>query len=110
VADISELVDDLLLDGMVDIGDIAAVAGTTARSVSRWREGVSPRRSAEERLLELNAVVELLRHVLGNKPGRLWMKSPNPDLDYEKPLELIERGEYRRVVGAVLAMAEGVTD
>jgi hypothetical protein len=110
VADVSGLVDDLLLDGIVDIADIAAVADTTARSVSRWRGGVSPRRSAEERLLELNAVVELLRQVLRDEPRRLWMKSPNPDLDYEKPLELIERGEYRRVVGAVLAMAEGVTD
>jgi len=35
--------------------------------------------------------------------------SLNPELDYEKPLDLIERGEYRRVIGTILAMAEGVT-
>jgi len=33
----------------------------------------------------------------------------HPDLGYEKPLDLIERGEYRRVIGAILALAEGVT-
>ncbi len=110
MATVSRLVDDLLLHGIVDSPDIAAVTGTSGRSVSRWREGVSPRRSAEGRLLELNAVVELLCGVLRDQPARLWMRSPNPDLDYEKPLEIIQRGEYRRVVGAVLAMAEGVTD
>ncbi|MGH2928379.1 MAG: hypothetical protein ACRDL8_09265 [Solirubrobacteraceae bacterium] len=37
------------------------------------------------------------------------MRSPNPDLDWRKPLELIADGEYRQVIAAVLAMAEGVT-
>lgn len=34
---------------------------------------------------------------------------PVPALDYDKPIELIERGEYRRVIGAILALTEGVT-
>jgi hypothetical protein len=103
------LVDDLLLDDIVDTPDVAKVTGATQRSVTRWLEGASPRRPAEERLLELKAVVDLLRRVLREDPAHLWMRSPNPDLDYEKPLDLIERGDYRRVIGAILAMAEGVT-
>ena len=39
----------------------------------------------------------------------MWIRSPNPDLGYEKPLDLITEGQYRRVIGAILAMAEGVT-
>jgi hypothetical protein len=50
-----------------------------------------------------------LRRVLREEPARLWIRSPNADLDYEKPLDLIERGEYRRVIGVILALAEGVT-
>lgn len=103
------LIDDLLLDEIVDQPDVARVTGTTARSVARWLEGVEPRRQAEERLLELKAVVDLLKQVLRDEPARLWIRSPNPDLGYEKPIDLIAQAQYRRVIGAILAMAEGVT-
>lgn len=103
------VVDGLLIDDILDSPDVAQVTGATPRSVSRWREGASPRRPAEERLLEMKAVIDLLRRVLREEPARLWIRSPQPDLDYEKPLDLIERGEYRRVIGVVLTLAEGVT-
>ncbi|MDQ3783125.1 MAG: DUF2384 domain-containing protein [Actinomycetota bacterium] len=103
------LVDELLTHDIVDSNDVARVTGTTVRSVSRWIEGASPRRPAEERLLELKSVLDLLRRVLREGPARLWLRSPNPELDYQKPLDLIQRGEYRRVIGSILAMAEGVT-
>ena len=103
------VVDGLLDDDIVGSPDVARVTGATPRSVSRWLEGASPRRRAEERLLELKAVVDLLRRVLREEPAHLWIRSPNPDLDYDKPLDLIGRGEYRRVIGAILALAEGVT-
>lgn len=109
VAGMAALVDQLIVDDIVDSPDVARVTGATSRSVTRWLEGASPRRPAEERLLELKAVVDVLRRVLRDEPARLWIRSPNPDLDYEKPLDLIERGEYRRVIGAILALAEGVT-
>jgi uncharacterized protein (DUF2384 family) len=109
VSSIAALVDQLLIDDIVDSPDVARVTGATARSVSRWQKGASPRRPAEERLLELKTVIDLLRRVLREEPARLWIRSPNPDLDYQKPLDLIERGEYRRVIGAILALAEGVT-
>lgn len=46
-----------------------------------------------------------LRAVLRDEPARLWLRSPNPDLDWRKPLELVAEGEYRRVIGAVLGPA-----
>lgn len=54
-------------------------------------------------------MTDQLRSVLRDEPARLWLRGPNPDLDWQKPLELISKGEYRRVVGAILAMAEGAT-
>jgi uncharacterized protein (DUF2384 family) len=60
-------------------------------------------------LLELKAVVDQLRRVLRDEPARLWLRSPNPSLDWRKPLDLVTESEYRRVIGAALAMAEGVT-
>ena len=103
------LVDDLMVDHIVNASDIAGVTGSKARTVTRWRQGASPRRVAEERLLELKAVVDLLRRALRDEPARLWIRSPDPDLSYEKPLDLIERGEYRKVIGVILSITEGVT-
>lgn len=105
-----EVLHEVLSDDTIDASDVARVLGTTTRSVARWQLAeVSPRRQSEERLLELKAVVDLARRYLRPEPARLWLRSPNPDLGYEKPLELIRRGDYRRVIGALLAMAEGVT-
>ena len=104
------VLDELIGTHVVDPADLAQITGTTARSVSRWTAAkATPRRAAEDRLLELKAVVDQLGTVLRDEAGRLWLRSPNPDLDWRKPLELIAEGEYRRVIGAVLAMAEGVT-
>src|ERR1700722_6489480 len=106
----SGFLDDLIDNHVIDAGDLAQITGTTSRSVSRWTAAKAmPRRDAEDRLLELKAVVDQIRIVLRDETARLWLRSPNPDLDWRKPLELIAEGEYRFVIGAVLAMAEGVT-
>lgn len=104
------VLDELIASGVVGTGDVAQITGTTARSVNRWTTAKSaPRREAEDRLLELKAVVDTLRTVLREEPARLWLRSPNPELDWRKPLDLVADGDYRRVIGAILAMAEGVT-
>jgi uncharacterized protein (DUF2384 family) len=110
VVAVRTVLDELLADEILDAPDVARVLGTSPRTIARWQSAsVAPRRESEERLLELKAVVDLLRSVLREEPARLWIRSPNPELDYEKPIELVQRGEYRRVIGAILAMAEGVT-
>ena len=104
------VLDELIDTHVVDASDVAQITGSTQRSVSRWTAAKAmPRRDAEDRLLELKAVVNRLMSVLRDEPARLWLRSPNPDLDWRKPLELVAEGQYRRVIAAVLAMAEGVT-
>jgi putative toxin-antitoxin system antitoxin component (TIGR02293 family) len=110
VSTVAVLLDDMLSSEIVDAPDVARVLGTSPRSVARWSaDGVMPRRENEERLLELKAVVDVLRDVMRDEPARLWLRSPIPALDYHKPIDLIEQGEYRRVIGAILSLAEGVT-
>lgn len=103
-------VSDVFADDIVDTLDVARILGTTSRSVTRWRSGdAAPRRENEERLLELDAVLDLVRQVFPSGSARRWMRTPVPALDYDKPLDLIARGEWRRVVDVLLATAEGVT-
>lgn len=104
------VVADILGLDLVDTADIARVAQTTPRSVARWQAGeVEPRRGAEDRLLELKAVLELARQYLPEHTARRWLRTPVPDLDFEKPIDLIADGDWRRVVDTLLAFAEGVT-
>jgi putative toxin-antitoxin system antitoxin component (TIGR02293 family) len=89
--------------------DIARVIGTNPRTVSRWiSEEVEPRRDARERLLELIAVLERLSAILRPSSAHDWLFMPNPELDNYKPVDLLERGEFRAVLGAIDTLAEGV--
>ena len=41
--------------------------------------------------------------------ARFWLRSPNPDLGYEKPLDRVAAGDCQRVIDLLIALAEGVT-
>lgn len=107
---VTAVLDELLTGEVVDTADVARALGTAPRSVTRWTTAqTSPRRDSEERLLELKAVVDLLRTVMREDAARLWLRSPNADLEWRKPLDVIAEGDYRSVIGVILAIAEGVT-
>ncbi len=94
----------------MDTADLARVSATHPRSVVRWlTQETKPRRQAEERLLELRAVVNLARTVMQDDAARFWMRSPNRDLEYKKPLDLVATGQYERVIDLLLALSEGIT-
>lgn len=97
--------------GQIDLdqADLARMLETNPRTVSRWlsRE-TSPRPDARERLLELIAVLEQLSGVLRPQPAHDWLFTPNPSLAHHKPVDLLRTGEFRQVLGAIDAMAEGV--
>jgi putative toxin-antitoxin system antitoxin component (TIGR02293 family) len=107
---LTSLLDHLYEGDVVDTADLARVSGTTRRSLARWKaQGAVPRREAEARLLELSAVVDLARRVMNDDAARFWMRSPNSDLGYRKPLDVVGAGDYQRVIDLLLALAEGVT-
>ena len=102
---LGELAEQLRLDQ----ADVARVLGTNPRTVARWlHEEAQPRRQTRDRLLEFIAVLEQLSAVVQPQAAHDWLFKPNPVLGHEKPADLIRRGEYRRVLGAIDALAEGV--
>ena len=93
----------------LDSSDLARVLETNPRTVSRWlKKESSPRRDARERLLEVVTVLERLSTTLKAEAAHDWLFTPNPAFDYHKPVDLLREGEFRRVLGAIDAMAEGV--
>jgi putative toxin-antitoxin system antitoxin component (TIGR02293 family) len=92
-----------------DQSDLARVLDTNPRTVARWlHRQASPRPDSRERVLELLAVLDQLSGVLQAHAAHDWLFSPNPMLDHYKPVDLLREGEYRRVLGAIDAMGEGV--
>lgn len=111
MAVINELVGELCDSTMVGTSGVARVCGVDPHSVHRWRVGdATPRRRAEERILELRSVVDLLNSVMASDAARMWLHAPNSTLGYEKPIDLVTSGEYRQVTGCLLAIAEGVIE
>jgi len=94
----------------LDQGDIAYLVGANPRTVARWLAdgGSTPRTEIRRRALEVIAVLEQLSGVLTPQAGHDWLFSPNPMLGHEKPIDLLAEGEWRRVLGMVSALAEGV--
>ena len=93
----------------LDQADLARVLATDPRTIARWlHREASPRPDSRERVLELIAVLEQLSGVLRAQAAHDWLFSPNQLLDHYKPVDLLRDGEYRRVLGAIDAIAEGV--
>lgn len=93
----------------LDSSDLARVLETNPRTVARWlKKEAAPRHEARERLLEVVAVLERLSTTLTAEAAHDWLFTPNPSFDYHKPVDLLRSGDFRRVLGAIDAMAEGV--
>lgn len=93
----------------LDQGDLARVLDANPRTVARWIHGqASPRPDSRERVLEVLAVLDQLSGILRAQAAHDWLFSPNRMLDHYKPVDLLRDGEYRQVLGAIDAMAEGV--
>jgi transcriptional regulator with XRE-family HTH domain len=77
---------------------IAEATGAKPSTVRGWLAGRSePTGLRAQRLIELAEMVRRLRRVLRADSIALWLQRPVLALDDAKPIELIARGEYRRV-------------
>jgi hypothetical protein len=96
--------------GHLSDADIARATGAAVSTARAWLGGTrSPSGERAERLVELSALVERLTRVMDPSYIAVWLRKPVPALDDDKPLEVIARGEYRRVAKLVSALEESPT-
>jgi uncharacterized protein (DUF2384 family) len=77
---------------------VAAATGAKPGTGRGWLSGRSePSGASAERLIELAEMIKRLALVLRPESIPVWLQRPILALDDEKPIELIARGEYRRV-------------
>jgi transcriptional regulator with XRE-family HTH domain len=84
---------------------IARATGAAPSTVRSWLSGRSaPTGERAERVAELSALVSRLTRVVDADYIPVWMTKPVEALDDEKPIDLLARGEYRRVAAVVRAL------
>lgn len=102
---VSELISTLHLT-QDEVGEIVDASG---RSVARWASGdVVPQRPNRQRLIELAYVAEAVKHVIPADQANLWIFTPNRLLDHATPADRIRHGDYKAVLDAIDAIADGV--
>lgn len=108
----SDLIDRLAeaLDrGCVDRAQVARVLRVSPRTVSRWlQHRGAPRRDPRERLAGLLTVLAYLLKTLKPRAAYEWLSTRNPLLSSEKPVDLLQEGRHREVLGALDQLGEGV--
>lgn len=78
--------------------DIARATGAARSTTRAWLNGTrAPTGARAERLIELTALVERLERLMEPDYIAIWLRKPVPALGDRKPLDLIGRGQYRRV-------------
>lgn len=89
--------------------DIAQMMDRTAETVSRWNKGRAyPHGRNETFLMELAYIVECLSDFYTPAEAREFFLSPQRLLDGEKPAELLQRGEIKRVMNLVKQIRDSV--
>jgi hypothetical protein len=77
---------------------IARGTGAARSTVRDWlARRSSPTGIRAERIGELSAIVDRLPRVMRPEYIPVWLAKPIEALDDDKPIDLIARGEYRRV-------------
>jgi uncharacterized protein (DUF2384 family) len=93
----------------IDTAGVARILDRDPKTVGRWlREQAVPRWDAKEQLLALEVVLDRLADVVPSNAAQEWLFTPVPVLDYERPVDLVRSGHYRRVLALLDAISEGV--
>lgn len=91
-------------------GELSAALGASARSIERWRDGLThPQREARGRLA---ALIALDRHLLETfdspEAARTWLRVSHPYVGGLTPVEVLRAGRPDRVEAALEALESGV--
>ena len=94
--------------GALDAADQYLIDLEAIRHVLRDLLQEQPPQGVRKEPREVIALLEQLSGVLTPQAGHDWLFSPNPMLGHEKPVDLLAEGEWRRVLGMISALGDGV--
>lgn len=87
--------------------ELADVLGVDRAQPSRWRAGQAPDPHNRERIVAVDAVVELLGTYLSARSIPKWLNGVNAHLGNRRPLEVLRSGHLSEVIAAIEAEKSG---
>lgn len=103
----ARIVEDLR-ETALTAAEVASIAGVKERQVQHWVAGTHrPTGAKRDRLLELAYIVDRLRDVYRPEGIDIWIHGRNRDLGGERPIDLLERGDFATVLNAVERLETG---
>jgi DNA-binding XRE family transcriptional regulator len=86
----------------------ARLVGRTERAVIDWESSKSrPQGLSQQRILELQRLIDALRRLFDNRELGQWFDTLNPAFSGLKPVEVIERGETDRLWQMIFELRAG---
>jgi uncharacterized protein (DUF2384 family) len=86
---------------------IAAGTGASTSTVRGWIKTRSqPTGERAQRLIELSEMIDRLRRVMDPDYIPIWLSRPLEALDDDRPIDVLGRGEYRRVAQVIAALED----
>jgi transcriptional regulator with XRE-family HTH domain len=99
---VARYIDELEKIGGLKGTDIANIASVSKATVSRWANGLmKPRPNVQLILSDLHYVVGRLQEYYSADEIRIWLYARHPQLDGERAIDLINRGESERVLSVL---------
>ncbi len=86
----------------IPASSIAEMIGATPQTLSRWATGKNePQREHLDRLLEFDYLTERLAEFFEPEDARLWLLAPHPQLNGERPADLVAKGRQKEVLAVI---------
>jgi transcriptional regulator with XRE-family HTH domain len=87
---------------------VAEALGVDRAQVKRWREGrTTPGLEVADRLVGLDAVIDLLHGYLEPASILKWLQGANAHLSDRRPLDVLRDGKLSEVIAAIEALKSG---
>jgi transcriptional regulator with XRE-family HTH domain len=89
--------------------DVARATGAGRSTVGAWLRGTrEPTGERAERIAELSALIERLARVIDPGYISVWLHKPLLALGDDKPIDVLARGDYRRLSALVAELESPV--
>lgn len=96
---VARYIDELERVGGLKGTDIANITSVSKTTVSRWTNGVlKPRPNTQLVLSDLHYIVGRLQEYYTADEIRIWLYARHPQLEGERAIDLINRGQSERVL------------